>query len=296
VDDDVRHQLTNSLPPIATLAELDELVAGRDVVWCDVRWYLDGRDALAAYAAGHLPGAVYVDMDTDLAAPPSQEHGRHPLPEPEVFATSLGNLGIAEDNLVIAYDDTGGQQAGRLVWMLRAIGCDAVVLDGGIQTWTGPLEQVIPARSVVVRSARPWPTDRLAGIEQTAAAALDTKSVVIDARAAERFRGETEPIDPVAGHIPGALNAPLAHNLVDGLFASPAALRARFVALGIEPLGIEPVGIEPNIEVIAYCGSGVTACHNILAIERAGLGVAKLFPGSWSQWSNDPERPVATGE
>ncbi|NOX29702.1 MAG: sulfurtransferase [Actinobacteria bacterium] len=276
----------NSVPPIATLAELDGPIADRDVVWCDVRWYLDGRDAKAAYAAGHLPGAVYVDMDTDLAAPPSPRHGRHPLPEPEAFATSLGNLGIDEDALVIAYDDNGGFQACRLVWMLRAIGCDAVVLDGGIQTWTGALEQATPARSVVVRSARPWPTDRLADIEQTASAALDAESVVIDARSAERFRGETEPIDPVAGHIPGAVNAPLAGNLVDGLFASPAALRTRFVALGI----------GHSDEVIAYCGSGVTACHNILAIERAGLGVAKLFPGSWSQWSSDPRRPVATGE
>lgn len=275
-----------ALPPIATLDELRELVDLDRVVWCDVRWYLDGRDARAAYDGGHLPGAVFVDMDTVLAAPPTPEQGRHPLPSPTTFATELGALGIADDDLVVAYDDNGGLQAGRMVWMLRTIGRRAVVLDGGIQSWPGELTTDVPERAEVERIAVDWPAELLVDIDEVAARSEAGDAVILDARAAARYRGEMEPVDPKAGHIPGAKVRPVTDNVVDGAFKSAEQLRADFGALGV----------DENTPVIAYCGSGVTACHNILAIERAGLGTARLFPGSWSQWSNDDARPVATGD
>lgn len=275
-----------ALQPIATLDELRELVDLDRVVWCDVRWYLDGRDARAAYDGGHLPGAVFVDMDTVLAAPPTPEQGRHPLPSPATFAAELGALGIADDDLVVAYDDNGGLQAGRMVWMLRAIGRRAVVLDGGIQSWPGELTTDVPERAAVERTSVDWPAELLVDIDEVAARSEAGDTVILDARAAARYRGEMEPVDPKAGHIPGAKVRPVTDNVVDGAFKSAEQLRADFGALGV----------DENTPVIAYCGSGVTACHNILAIERAGLGTARLFPGSWSQWSNDDARPVATGD
>ena len=275
-----------ALQPIATLDELRELVDLDRVVWCDVRWYLDGRDARAAYDGGHLPGAVFVDMDTVLAAPPTPEQGRHPLPSPTTFAAELGALGIADDDLVVAYDDNGGLQAGRMVWMLRAIGRRAVVLDGGIQSWPGELTTDVPERAAVERTSVDWPAELLVDIDEVAARSEAGDTVILDARAAARYRGEMEPVDPKAGHIPGAKVRPVTDNVVDGAFKSAEQLRADFGALGV----------DENTPVIAYCGSGVTACHNILAIERAGLGTARLFPGSWSQWSNDDARPVATGD
>ena len=275
-----------ALQPIATLDELRELVDLDRVVWCDVRWYLDGRDARAAYDGGHLPGAVFVDMDTVLAAPPTPEQGRHPLPSPATFAAELGALGIADDDLVVAYDDNGGLQAGRMVWMLRATGRRAVVLDGGIQSWPGELTTDVPERAAVERTSVDWPAELLVDIDEVAARSEAGDTVILDARAAARYRGEMEPVDPKAGHIPGAKVRPVTDNVVDGAFKSAEQLRADFGALGV----------DENTPVIAYCGSGVTACHNILAIERAGLGTARLFPGSWSQWSNDDARPVATGD
>ncbi len=276
----------STLPPIATLDELRDLLDLDTVVWCDVRWYLDGRDARAAYDAGHLPGAVFIDMDTVLAAPPSPEAGRHPLPSPATFAEELGALGIGDGDVVVAYDDNGGLQAGRMVWMLRAIGRAAVVLDGGMQSWTGELTTDVPERAAVERTVVDWPTELLVDIDEVAALSAAGDAVIIDARAAARYRGEMEPVDPKAGHIPGAKVRPVTDNVVDGSFKSAEELRADF----------EAIGVTNDTEVIAYCGSGVTACHNILAIERAGLGTARLFAGSWSQWSNDDARPVATGD
>lgn len=273
----------SDLPPIATLDELRSLVDLDEVVWCDVRWYLDGRDARAAYDSGHISGAVFMDMDADLAAPPSADAGRHPLPEPAAFAAAIGAHGIGEDDVVVAYDDNGGLQAARLVWMLRAIGAPAVVLDGGIDSWDGTLDVHASRRPAVERTVRPWPEHLLADIDDVAAAT--EAGIVIDARAAARFRGEVEPVDPKAGHIPGAVSRPVTDNVSDGRFLDADELREAF----------ESLGVDGETDVVAYCGSGVTACHNILAIERAGLGTARLYPGSWSQWSNDDDRPVATG-
>jgi thiosulfate/3-mercaptopyruvate sulfurtransferase len=253
-----------------------------DVALADVRWYLDGRDGRAAYEQGHLPGALYVELDTDLSHPDKGgTAGRHPLPTPEAFAAAIGRLGIGADDTVVAYDDSGGGTAGRLVWMLRALGQPAALLDGGLASWPGPLETgpSVPRLPVFVH-ARPWPDDLLAGPDE-----LDTGTPVLDARAPERFRGETEPVDARAGHVPGARNAPWAANLDPdtGRFLPAAELRERYEALGAGP------------DTIVYCGSGVSACADLLALEHAGLGRGRLFVPSWSGWSADPARPVATG-
>lgn len=258
--------------------------AHRDsVVLADVRWYLGGRSGRAAYDGGHLPGAVFVDLDRWLAAPPTPADGRHPLPAPEVFAEGMAGLGIGDDDTVLAYDDTGGTTAARLVWMLRVSGHDAALLDGGLTAYDGPLETAAPARPRAPFTARPWPAERLAGIDD----ALDPDAVVLDGRAPERFRGDVEPVDPRAGHIPGARSLPVRGHLDDdGRFLPADGLRQRFAA----------AGVTAGSAVVSYCGSGVNACHTLLALERAGLGPGRLYPGSWSQYSADPDRPIATGD
>jgi thiosulfate/3-mercaptopyruvate sulfurtransferase len=241
-------------------------------VVADVRHYLDGRSGRAAYDGGHLPGAVFVDMDTVLASPPSAAEGRHPLPDPETFAQGLAALGIGDDDTVIAYDDAGGVMAARLVWMLRALGHDAALLDGGLLAYDGPLETETPPRPAARFTPGAWPEDRLASIDDAA----DPANVVIDARQRERFRG----------HIPGARSVPARENVgADGRFLGVEELRAKLNA----------AGVTEGADVVSYCGSGVTACHNLLAIEHAGLGEGRLYPGSWSQWSHTP-RPAATGD
>jgi thiosulfate/3-mercaptopyruvate sulfurtransferase len=251
-------------------------------VIADVRHYLDGRSGRAAYDGGHLPGAVFVDMDAVLAAPASPEAGRHPLPDPEAFAAGLSALGIGDEDTVVAYDDAGGVMAARLVWMLRALGRDAALLDGGLLAYDGPLETETAPRPPARLTARPWPDDRLATIDDAA----DAGNVVIDARQRERFRGDEEPLDPRAGHIPGARSVPARENVdANGRFLPPEQLRAK----------LSEAGVVPGADVVSYCGSGVTACHNLLAIEHAGLGEGRLYPGSWSQWSHTP-RPAATGD
>ena len=273
------------IPPVLDLAAVQESQAARDdgrrVVFADVRYYLDGRRGRDAYDRGHLPGAIFVDVDDDLAAhgaPPTE--GRHPLPDPEVFAARMSALGVGDQDLVVAYDDSGGVMAARLVWMLRATGHEAALLDGGLAAYQGSLETEPPGRTPAVFTPRPWPADRLATIDEAA----DTGNVVVDARAPERFRGESEPIDPRAGHIPGARNVPCRDHVgADGRFRSADEIRGNFAA----------AGIDAGAGVISYCGSGVTACHNLIAMEHAGLGVGRLYPGSWSAYSNT-ERPAAT--
>ncbi|WP_067495813.1 sulfurtransferase [Actinoplanes sp. TFC3] len=253
------------------------------VVLADVRWYLDGRSGWEAFLRGHLPGAVFVDLDEWLAAPASPAEGRHPLPDPAVFAEGLGKAGIKDENIIIAYDDSGGVVAARLVWMLRATGREAALLDGGLRTYRGKIETGPPTRTPEVFSVRPWPNDRLASPDEVAGRG---SAVVLDARDAARYRGDTEPVDPRAGHIPGARNLPCRDNLDEsGRFLPVAELRERFAG----------VGVRAGSDVISYCGSGVTACHNLLALEHAGLGTGRLYPGSWSQWSA-ADRPAATGE
>jgi thiosulfate/3-mercaptopyruvate sulfurtransferase len=253
-----------------------------EVVTADVRYYLDGRSARAAFDGGHLPGAVFVDMDRWLSTKAGPAAGRHPLPSPATFAEGMGRLGIGEADTVVAYDDAGGTTAARLVWMLRALGRPAALLDGGLAAYDGPLEQHEVRRPATTCAPVPWPADRLADLDD----ALDPSNVVIDARDPARFRGEVEPVDPVAGHIPGARSLPCREHLdPHGRFVDVAELRARFAA----------VGVEPGASVVSYCGSGVNACHNLLAMEHAGLGLGRLYPGSWSAYCHTPGAPVATG-
>jgi thiosulfate/3-mercaptopyruvate sulfurtransferase len=264
-----------------------------EIVLADCRWYADGSSGRDAYAAGHVPGAVFVDLETALSrhADPALG-GRHPLAEPEDFAAAMSALGIGDDDTVVAYDDAGGVIAARLVWMLRVTGHEAALLDGGLAAWDGELDSGVCSSPSSVResanaaggatfTARPWPGERLASIEETAAAAGDGD--VIDARPGERFAGAPDDLDPRAGHIPGSRSVPCRENLdASGHLLPGAELRARFA-------------VDDAREVISSCGSGVTACHNLLAMEHAGLGSGRLFPGSWSQWSRDPDRPVQTG-
>lgn len=270
----------SSLPPIIDVEALAAL--DPTPVLVDVRWYLDGRDGRAAYEDGHLPGAVFVDLGSSLAGPASTEGGRHPLPEPGAFASAMRAAGVSDGRSVVVYDDLGGMVAGRLVVMLRSVGHPAALLDGGLGSWTGelatgPSPETMPGNF----TARPWPTDRFVSADDVTEH-LDGGGTVIDARAPERFRGETEPIDSRAGHIPGAVNLPFTANLDEhGRFLRVEALRERFAGIGSAP--------------IVYCGSGVSACNDLLAMELAGIDDARLYVGSWSAWSADPDRPVATG-
>ena len=259
-----------------------------EAVLADVRWYLDGRDGRAAFEAGHIPGAVWVDLDHQLAGhgQPATE-GRHPFPTPANFAAAMGSLGIANGTVVVAYDDTGGLTAGRLAVMLRMIGCDAAVLVGGLKAWAGSLETGPgPTPAPVEFTAIQWPTDRLVSAEEVEQI-IAAGGTAIDARSHERFLGEVTQIDKRAGHIPGSRSAPWSEVLDgEGMPRSADELRVHYKDLGAD---------DAN-EVVAYCGSGVSACMNILAMEHAGLAAPKLYVASWSGWSADPMREAATGE
>jgi thiosulfate/3-mercaptopyruvate sulfurtransferase len=267
--------------PIIAASTAADLPPGAVVVQVEAG---ERADAEAAFAAGHLPGAVLLVRDEVLTRPMRPGDGRHPLPSPEALAADLGALGIGWDDTVVAYDRQHGDVAAHLVHLLRLLGQDAALLDGGLAAFTDDLATGAgPASTPAEREPRPWPAERLPDAEQVTAH-VAAGGVLIDARAPQRFRGETEPLDPVAGHIPGAVNAFYEDNLrPDGTFRDPADLRADFAALGA------------SADAIVYCGSGVTACHDLLAIERAGLGRARLYVGSWSQWCRDPSREQATG-
>jgi len=268
----------------------------------DVRWILGQRGAgRAAYDTGHIPGAVHLDLDTDLAEPGGYgAPGRHPLPDPRTFAQRMGDLGIGDGDTVVAYDDVGGGYAARLWWMLDDLGHpDVHVLDGGIGAWIAaglPLTTEVPA----------WPRATLLLADQwTAVIDRDTLAArlgsvtVLDARAPERYRGDVEPVDPVGGHIPTAINAPTGGNLdPDGRFLSPEKLAARFASLGVEASKAEVAGAagsEPGpTGVVTSCGSGITACQNALAMRIAGLTPPLVYVGSYSDWSRS-DMPIATG-
>ena len=273
--------------PIVSAAWLAERLQHPGLRLADVRWALNGPPGQDAYAAGHLPGAVFIDAEHELSSP-GEGPGRHPVPSAEKLARVLGAAGIGDEHVVIAYDDAGGSIAARLWWLYRHYGHEgrAAVLDGGIRAWTDaglPLATEPPDHP-----AATWtpgaPRDDLVGTA-TVAALLDDETLLLDARAPERYRGELEPIDPRAGHIPGAASAPWASNLgLDGRFLAPDRLRARYAALGADA--------RP---VVAYCGSSLTATHDLLALELAGIEGARLYGGSWSHWSSDPSRPAAVG-
>jgi thiosulfate/3-mercaptopyruvate sulfurtransferase len=272
-----------SLPPV-----VDPAVVRADpsaVVVCEVGSTMGGGDPGDAHRNGHLPGARFVSLEADLSAPAGPIVGRHPLPSPADFAAALGRLGIADTAAVVAYDRQTGGLAARFVWMLRVLGQPAALLDGGLAAWDGPLEVGDgPDVDPVEVPERPWPSDALADADDVAAT-IDAGGAVIDSRDAVRYSGEQEPIDPVAGHVPGAINVPFAGNLSGGRFRPVDELRTRFAP-----------ALERDGRPIVSCGSGVTACHNALAMELAGLERPRVYVGSWSGWSSDPARPVATGD
>ncbi|HET9862918.1 MAG TPA: sulfurtransferase [Steroidobacteraceae bacterium] len=280
--------------PFTTLidaAALASQVERDDLALFDCRFELGNpRWGETEHARAHIPGAQYLHLDRDLSGPVTAQSGRHPLPDPHDFARRIAALGAGPEVQLVAYDQGTGAYAARLWWLARWIGLRAVaVLDGGIAAWRAaglPLESTIRAPRVRTLSASPGPD-----------AVLDTKRVdvlrrqpgalLLDARSPDRFAGCNETLDPVAGHVPGARNAPYAANLgADGRFLSPEALRRRWNVV---------LGSRSASDVIAMCGSGVTACHNLLALEHAGLPGGRLYPGSWSEWIRDPQRPVATG-
>jgi thiosulfate/3-mercaptopyruvate sulfurtransferase len=254
----------------------------------DVRWSLAGPPGQERYEGGHVPGAIFLDADRELSSP-GEGPGRHPLPTAAKLAGVLGRAGIGDEHAVVAYDDAGGSIAARLWWLYRHFGHDGAcaVLDGGIDAWTDAGHAL--TTDTPHHPAATWtpgqPLDDVITTDEVLAM-LGTETILLDARAGERYRGETEPIDPRAGHIPGAASAPFAANLgPDGRFLAPDVLRARYSSLGAD-----------ERPVVAYCGSSLSATHDLLALELAGIGDARLYEGSWSDWSSDPSRPVATGE
>lgn len=259
----------------------------------DVRWSPRGSYPVAKreYEDGHIPGAAFMDIDRDLAGKPFVGGpGRHPLPDPDVFAVKMAMLGIDDEMVVVAYDDVCGSVASRLWWMLWVTGHKVALLDGGLQAWRaqgGAIEAgPMTPRDRVLFASVPWPPDRIASASAVGSTLRAGTAPVLDARAPERYRGETEPYDPVAGHIPGARSAPWTENLrEDGSFRSPEELRQRFAALGVT-----------GDAAICSCGSGVNATHDLFAINLAGFGDARLYEGSWSDWVSTGERPVATGD
>jgi thiosulfate/3-mercaptopyruvate sulfurtransferase len=294
--------------PGGPLISVPELAAAlgqaRPPVVLDVRWRLGGPPGQQGYRAGHIPGAVYADLDRDLAGTPGGAGGRHPLPEPGAFQAAARRAGISADRPVVVYDDdTAPLAAARAWWTLRYFGHrDVRVLDGGYRAWTAAGEPV----STAVPEPAPGTFTAAGGgmpvLDAAAAARLARSGVLLDARAGERYRGEQEPVDPVAGHIPGAVSAPVEANVgADGTFRPAAELRARFAGLGVPGAaeagagaGEVAAGEAGAGEVGAYCGSGVTAAHEVLALALAGIPAA-LYVGSWSGWVADPGHPVATG-
>ncbi len=274
---------------MTVLTDVDQLVhdraAGRAVRVLDVRWSLAAPDGREAYRAGHVPGAVYVDLETELSRLAGPGEGRHPLPLEADLQAAARSWGIDDGDAVVVYDDSGNLAASRAWWLLSHAGLDVSVLDGALQAWrdaglelaTGD-EPVEPGSVTLAYGTFP-----VLALDDVAAWVAERP--LLDARAGERYRGEHEPIDPRAGHIPGAVSAPTAENLdATGHFLDAAALQARFTSLGLDPA--QPVGV--------YCGSGVTAAHEAVALTLAGYRPV-LYAGSWSEWSSHPELPLATG-
>jgi thiosulfate/3-mercaptopyruvate sulfurtransferase len=279
------------MDPLITVDDLRALLATPtadvELRVVDARFSLaDTSEGRRSYDASHLPGAVYLHLDADLSGPLARHGGRHPLPAPEAAAATFGRVGIGPDTRVVAYDAGDGMTAVRVWWLLRWLGHERVqVLDGGMAAWreAGGAESVeVPTPTP--RTFTPRPRDDMLVDRDWLRAHLDDPSVVVvDARAAERYRGDVEPIDPRAGHVPGALNLPFAGNLAGGRFLTPSALRERFAEVADAPT------------LVVYCGSGVSAAHDLLALELAGVRGAKLYAGSWSDWVSYPDAPVALG-
>ncbi|MBS2031108.1 MAG: sulfurtransferase [Deltaproteobacteria bacterium] len=276
--------------PLANVGWLQKHLRDKKLRVVDFRWYLQGKEGATEYAAGHIPGAVFVDLELDLT--PKHGPGRHPAPSPEQFTEAMQAAGINDDTRVIVYDDVGGSIAARLWFLFELYGRpgQAQVLDGGLQAWVaagGELETAMPQHARGDFEAQ--------GMRRSLLDKHDVERLrrakdvlLLDARAAERYRGDVEPVDARPGHIPGAKSAPWSQNLADGRFKSAKELRAQYKKLGV----------GPKTEVVAYCGSGVTACHDLIALQLAGVSAKRvhLYEGSWSDWARDPFRPAVLGE
>lgn len=271
------------------LLSADELHAllrqNQPVVLLDVRWRLDQPDGRPAYVDGHVPGAVYVDLHHELSRSGASDEGRHPLPSTAALQSAARRWGVNDGDIVVAYDDAKGLPAARAWWLLRRAGVDVRVLDGGLNAWTSAGYALETGDVAAEEGALTLVDSRAGDITIDEAEALPERGVLLDVRAAERYRGDVEPLDPIAGHIPGAINLPVVElQSGDGTLRDPEELRARFA----------DAGVEAATPVAAYCGSGVTAAYAALALSEAGIEPL-VFTGSWSQWSNTVGRPVAVG-
>lgn len=289
---------------LVSVAWLSRHLGRDDLVVADCRFALDDPEAgRRAYERDHIPGAVYFDLEKDLSRPvspasdpsggPGSGGGRHPLPSVEEMAALFGATGIGDGTIVICYDDHGGSMAARLWWMLRYLGHRQVaLLDGGYTAWRAaglPVTAEVPNPSPRTFIPRPQP-HMIATMDEVRRASATGEAIIVDSRTPERYRGDVEPIDPVAGHIPGAINLPWNGNLNEnGLFREPDQLTQRFALLWQEAQ-------KGKKDVIVHCGSGVTGCLNVLALERAGIPGARLFVGGWSEWCSHPENPIARGD
>jgi thiosulfate/3-mercaptopyruvate sulfurtransferase len=275
------------MTPLITANQLEEIInSGEDVLICDCRFDLVDHEAgKKAYEEGHIPGAIYVDLDRDLSGEKTGQNGRHPMPSPEAWAKTKSRLGMDPKTLVVAYDNHGSVYASRLWWMLKATGhANVRVLDGGLDAWNGPIGTVPRPPIPTNTPLQAMPYVGLVLVDEMVNNLQSKNMLVIDARMADRFQGQNETLDPVGGHIPDAINYCFRNNLSSKSFKSPEQLYKDFVDL---------LGTKKASEIIHQCGSGVTACHNLLAMELAGLKGSRLYAGSWSEWCADPSRPVA---
>ena len=268
--------------PTVSAEWLAEHLGADDLAVVDVRWSLGAGPERSAYEEAHIPSAVFADLDADLSAPASADAGRHPLPTAAAFAAAMGRLGIGDDTRVVAYDAAGGVIAARLWWMLDVIGRPAAVLDGGLQAWAGPTASGSVEATPAAFTSVEWPDDRVI-TKADLAASLGGAMTILDARAPDRY-ADGGPVDPRPGHVPSAVNAPAGANLVDGRFRTGDDLADHYAALDAD-----------GDDVVAYCGSGVTACADLLGRRLAGLPDGRLYVGSWSQWGADDSLPNEVG-
>jgi len=274
------------MSPLISANQLEEIInSGEDVLLCDCRFDLvDPLIGRKSYEESHIPGAIHVDLDKDLSGPKTGSNGRHPLPSPEAWAQTKTRLGMNPNTLVVAYDKQGSVYASRLWWMLKATGHAHVqVLDGGLDAWNGPMGTIPRAPAACSQTIGVMPYAGLVLVDEVASNLQTQKNKVVDARSEDRFHGQNETLDPVGGHIPGAMNRFFKNNLNKTAFKTPEQLFKEFS---------EFLGPIKASEVIHQCGSGVTACHNLLAMELAGFKGSRLYAGSWSEWCVDPKRPV----
>ncbi len=275
------------MTPLISANQLEEIInSGENVLLCDCRFDLVKPEAgRKAYEESHIPGAIHVDLDHDMSGSKTGSNGRHPLPSPEAWAKTKTRLGISPNTLVVAYDKQGSVYASRLWWMLKATGhANVRVLDGGLDAWNGPMGTIPRQPTPATQAIEPMPFVGLVLVDELVNNLQTQKNLVLDARTNDRYHGQNETLDPVGGHIPGAVNRCFKENLSASAFKAPEQLFKDFVDL---------LGSTKPAEVIHQCGSGVTACHNLLAMEVAGLKGSRIYAGSWSEWCADPKRPVA---